>query len=219
LFLPESPEESAVIMMEKWSAGSLADVIEKRLLTATQKNKAIVSLAKGLAFLHGRKIVHRDLKPSNVMFDEAGNARIGDFGSARVVELGITQTQAGQTTFYCAPELHEDSDPSEASDVWAWGLTIFEMLAGKPAFDPQLKLLPLLKRMASDERPPIPSEAWPGLKSVLERCWNKDPKKRPTAAEICVKFAEAKWWLVKGAVAKEVEAFAAAFPLNATAAK
>jgi serine/threonine protein kinase len=177
LFLPESPWESAVILMQNCSGGSLAEVIEKGSLTATQKNKVIVSLAKGLAFLHEeQKILHRDLKPSNVMFDEVGNALISDFRSARVVGLGITQTRAAQRTFYGAPELHRDSDPSEASDVWAWGLTIYEILAGEPAFDPQLRLLPLLERMASDERPSVPEEASPVLKEVLEQCWDKDPK-------------------------------------------
>jgi serine/threonine protein kinase len=219
LFLPEVPGESAVILMQNCSGGSLAEQIEKGSLTATQKNKAIVSLAKGLACLHRQHILHRDLKPSNVMFDEDGNALIGDFGSARVIELGITQNQAAQTTFYCAPELHDDSDPSEASDVWSWGLTIFEMLAGKPAFDPQMRLRPLLNRIASNERPPIPKEASPVLKEVLEQCWDKDPTKRPTAAEICVKFADAEWLLVEGAVAKEVKAHVASFPLDATATK
>jgi serine/threonine protein kinase len=219
LFLPDAPGESAVILTQNCSGGSLAELIENGSLTATEKNKAIVSLAKGLVFLHSQHILHRDLKPSNVMFDEVRNALIGDFGSARVIEQGISQSQAAQTAFYAAPELHDDSDPSEASDVWAWGLTVFEMLAGEPAFDPQLRLRPLLNRMASNERPPIPKEASPVLKEVLEQCWDQDPTKRPTAAEICVKFADAEWLLVEGAVAKEVEAHVASFPLDATATK
>jgi hypothetical protein len=66
------------------------------------------------------------------------------------------------------------------------------MLAREPPFDP------LLERMASDERPPV-REAAPVLKEVLEQCWAKDPKRRPTAGEICVKFAEVGRLLVRGA--------------------
>jgi serine/threonine protein kinase len=58
LFLPESAGESAVILMQNCSGGSLAELIKKGSLTATQKNKAIVSLAKGLAFLHSEHIRH-----------------------------------------------------------------------------------------------------------------------------------------------------------------
>jgi serine/threonine protein kinase len=120
LFLPESPGESAVILMQNCSSGSPAESIEKGSLTATQKNKVIVSLTKGRAFLHEeQKILHRGLKQSNVMFDGVGNAFIGDFRAARVIELGITQTRAAQTPFYGAPELHRDSEASgvEADDL------------------------------------------------------------------------------------------------------
>jgi hypothetical protein len=57
------------------------------------------------------------------------------------------------------------------------------------------------------------------LKEVLEQCWDKDPTKRPTAGEICVKFAGVGWLLVQDAVAKEVKTYVAGFPLDATATK
>jgi hypothetical protein len=72
-----------------------------------------------------------------------------------VVELEITQTRAGQTTFYGAPELRRGAVPSEASDVWVWVLTVFEVLAGEPAFDPRMGLLPLPLQMVSDHGPRV----------------------------------------------------------------
>jgi serine/threonine protein kinase len=219
-FMPKMPDGPVVILMRNCPGGSLAEVIEKGSLTATQKNKVIVSLALGLAFLHSQCILHRDVKPSNVMVDAFENALFGDFGSARVIEPGTTQTGAAQTTSYQAPELHDDgSEPSEASDVWALGLTVFEVIAGKPAFDPGMRLRPPLKCMDSNKRPSVPRETSPVLKEVLKRCWDKDPMRRPTVAEICVKFAEAEWLLVEGAMVQEVKAYAMTFPLDPTARK
>jgi serine/threonine protein kinase len=83
--------------MQNCSGRSLAELIEKRVLTATQQQKACVSLVKRLAFLHAQSVPHRDPKPSNVSLDEAGNAPIGDFGSARAAELGMSQIHAAQT--------------------------------------------------------------------------------------------------------------------------
>lgn len=84
----------------------------------------------GLEFLHGREIVHRDLKPSNIMIDSMGRPRIGDFGQAQRVSL-ITSNM-GQTLRYRSPELLArwplTSYDNRASDIWALGCIIFELL-------------------------------------------------------------------------------------------
>jgi serine/threonine-protein kinase len=190
-FLSATPLEPTAIVMEDMSGGSLAAAIQKKSLTPTQMNLVIVSVMKGVYYLHANKILHRDLKPSNILFGSDGTPKIADFGSARAETDDVSQTEGGKTIFYSAPELNDGGMPSEASDVWAMALTVFEMLAGRSAFNTKLPVLRLLKAFDSDERPEVPAIAHPALAEVIRACWNKDPAKRMTMLQACEKGSEA----------------------------
>jgi hypothetical protein len=127
--------------------------------------------------------------------------------------------KGGKAPFYAAPELHDNGEPSGASDMWAVGLTMFEAIAGIPAFDPRLGFLSLVKKMMSEERPVVPAIASPQLKSANGCCWTADPMRRATAQQVAEEFATLRWNLVRGADRKVVEAFLARFPLDASATK
>jgi serine/threonine protein kinase len=218
-FLSTKPMEPTVIVLEHMAGGSLSDAIQKKSLDATRMNLTIISIAKGVAYLHSKGILHRDLKPSNILFTKEGLAKISDFGSATVTMDEMSQTVGGKTLAYASPELHDGEAPSEASDVWAMGLTFFELLAHMPAFDPKLPLRRLLRITDSDERPSIPANAQPALKQVIERCWNRDPEMRPTAQHICETFGEVGWHLVEGADPRAVKALIAGPPICSGDAK
>jgi serine/threonine-protein kinase len=114
-WLPSAPGESAVICMENMAGGSLATAIDKKALNPTSKNCTIISLVKGVGYLHANKILHRDLKPGNVLFTAEGRAKIGDFGSAFAEgDDSVSQTIGGKTIAYSSPELHKGASPSEA---------------------------------------------------------------------------------------------------------
>lgn len=93
-------------------------------------------LAEGLAAAHARGVVHRDLKPANVLLDGDGNAYIGDFGVARsLASTGLTQAGAVVgTPEYLSPEQARGDAVDARSDLYALGLILYEMLAGKPPF-------------------------------------------------------------------------------------
>ncbi len=95
-----------------------------------------LQVANGLAAAHSLRIVHRDLKPGNVLIDDAGRVRVADFGIARAIEEpGITQ--AGRvvgTGEYVSPEQALGKPVDERSDLYALGVLIYEMLAGRPPF-------------------------------------------------------------------------------------
>ena len=101
--------------------------------------------------------------------------------------------------------------------MWAMGLIFFELLTGKPAFDPKLPLLPMARKMMGTERPALPANVRPEVKRVIESCWNADPAQRMTAAQVCELFKSVNWMLVDGADPKAVKACLARFPLEATA--
>ena len=90
-------------------------------------------LCAGLAAAHDKGVLHRDLKPANVMIDGRGKVRLLDFGLAAIVEDSASQALAG-TPAYMAPELFDRQPPTIQSDIYALGLVLYEMFAGKPAF-------------------------------------------------------------------------------------
>src|SRR3954447_20284306 len=92
------------------------------------------ALAAGLAAAHERGVIHRDLKPANVMIDGRGRAHVTDFGLAIV--SGDPQRGVAGTPAYMAPEQLSAQEVTTASDVYALGLILWEMLTGKRMFDP-----------------------------------------------------------------------------------
>ena len=143
-----------------------------------------IALALGAA--HASGIVHRDVKPSNVLIDRhAGTAKLTDFGAAkRVRPEAQALTAHGQTVGtprYMAPE-QVNGDPVDArTDLWALGATLYEMLAGRPAF--QAGTLARLYLGIMQEAPPRLDELRPGLPPELtrlvERLLAKSPADRP----------------------------------------
>ena len=93
-------------------------------------------LAEGLAAAHAKGVVHRDMKPANVLLDTQGNAYISDFGIARsLASTGLTQSGAVVgTPEYLSPEQARGDTVDARSDLYALGLILYEMLAGKPPF-------------------------------------------------------------------------------------
>ncbi|KAG6518255.1 hypothetical protein ZIOFF_021659 [Zingiber officinale] len=96
----------------------------------------IKGVAAGLLYLHQdweQVVIHRDIKASNVLLDEEFNARLGDFGLARLYDHGadLTSTNVVGTMGYLAPELARTGKPSTAADVFAFGTFVLEVVCGR----------------------------------------------------------------------------------------
>jgi serine/threonine protein kinase/WD40 repeat protein/tetratricopeptide (TPR) repeat protein len=142
-------------------------------------------IAGGLAYAHARGIVHRDIKPSNLLLDTEGVVWIADFGLAKGEEEGLTQSgDILGTLRYMAPERFRGQGDARA-DVYALGLTLYELLTLYPGFDTADRLK-LIERINAED-PPRPRALDPriprDLETIVVKAIEKDPKARYQTAE------------------------------------
>jgi serine/threonine protein kinase, bacterial len=142
----------------------------------------VAQVCDGLSAAHAAGIVHRDLKPGNVLMDR-GRARLTDFGIARIGgESSVTTpgTVAG-TVSYMAPEALAGAGPAPACDVYAAGVTLYELAAGRPPFTGQPAMVIYGHLHTVPARPDgLPGPLW----QLVAACLAKDPAARPAAAQL-----------------------------------
>ena len=159
------PQEG-ILVMEHMTGGTLADRLAKQgaLSPASVRRLALEVLA-GLEAAHSHGIVHRDVKPANILFDGAGNAKLGDFGAAHLLDFGQTQTGGLIGTLaYLSPEQITGGKIGAAADIYALGATLFEALTGQPPF-----LGPDFAAQHLGQACPSAAERRPGLSAAHDR--------------------------------------------------
>lgn len=149
--------------------------------------KLMTDLAEAVQFAHSRGVLHRDLKPGNILFDTTEHPFVSDFGLAKILgdvtRVTHLQTMMG-TPAYMAPELTVPGGrgATTASDVWALGVMLYELLAGQPPF--RGENVPALLRQVVDEEPsPLPKSVPRTLGIIVLRALQKDPDDRFSSAQ------------------------------------
>ncbi len=172
------------IAMEILRGKSLKDVIREKTLNHNEIVHIGVQVAEALDFAHRKGIVHRDIKPSNIIIDPDGNAKITDFGIARIEDPTITQqTVPGEilgTPLYMSPEQVMSSPVDGRSDLYSLGVILYEMTTGKSPFKGD-NLASIFQAILQDT-PPAPelndSPMSRKLSDLIMKCLDKDPDKR-----------------------------------------
>jgi len=154
-------------------------------LTLQQKLDVIIDVLTGLTFAHKRGIVHRDIKPANIRIAEDGRAKLMDFGVAHLTSSQLTSTGASLgTPVYMSPEQITGGKATPATDVFAVGAVLYELLTGCKPFDSQT-LQGLFYKILTEKPKPL-REAMPGLPSALdhivEKAMAKDAPQRYQSA-------------------------------------
>ncbi len=141
-------------------------------------------LGAGLAAAHEKGVLHRDLKPANVMLDGEGKVRITDFGLAGLAESLSGEDVRSGTPSFMSPEQLLGREVTVRSDIYAFGLLLYELFTGRRAFTGNK--LAELTRKHRDESPVDPTLIVPDLAPAVERtilaCLAKDPRRRPPSA-------------------------------------
>jgi eukaryotic-like serine/threonine-protein kinase len=178
-----SAEEQPYIVMEYVDGRTLHERLRADGPLRPNEVRAIaLQVCAGLEHAHEHGIVHRDLKPGNLIERSDGTVKIADFGIARAADT-TSLTEAGTiigTAAYLAPEQAEGGVVSPATDVYALGIVLYELLNGKRPW--QIETLADLARPKTEPLPDLPEHVPPDLRDVIARCLAPDPADRPQSA-------------------------------------
>ena len=172
------------LVMSHLPGGSLADRLDRSgALPWPEVLRLAQPLAQALAAAHAAGITHCDLKPANVLTRADGSPQLADFGIARIAGEEITATASVTASFpYAAPEVVGGQTPDAASDVYSFGATLHELMAGRPPFamHPGEALPSLVRRILEEPAPDLHAHGVPAdLAALVQRCLAKDPGRRP----------------------------------------
>jgi serine/threonine protein kinase len=179
--------------MEFAEGGCLKTRLAAGTLTPTAAAELMVTLADAVHYAHQQGVIHRDLKPGNVLFTKAGTPKIADFGLAKQLDAESADLTRSQSVLgsarYMAPEqaAGKSKQVNPATDVYALGNILYEMLCGQPPFDGD-DWLEILIQIRTAAIPPLETRlpsVPPALQRICMRCLEKDPQRRyPSAGEL-----------------------------------
>jgi len=210
IYAIEELDDALFIVMEFIKGKELKEVIEEGELKVEQKWLLAEQIALGIKAAHDSGIIHRDIKSRNIMVDESGTARIMDFGLARVQgtdHITKTGTTLG-TTAYMAPEQFSGQEIDKCSDIWAYGVVLFELFTAELPFQGVYE--PAVMYAIAQEDPLSTSELEvtvpERIEYVIERCLQKEKEERyQQFSEIIHDLTESNTTSVKRTVPKKKE--------------
>jgi serine/threonine protein kinase/tetratricopeptide (TPR) repeat protein len=190
------------LVTEFVDGGTLKDWAQATKRTWRQIIELLIGVADGLAAAHAAGIVHRDIKPENILVAKNGYAKLADFGLAKLWEatdgqavtrtLSEGRTRPGMivgTIAYMSPEQAAGQPVDAHSDIFSFGVVLYELLAGRRPFEGATDL-ERLQALISRPAPPLAESSLDvpvGLRNVVEKALEKDPAERyQTARELVV---------------------------------
>lgn len=194
LYYTFQDERSLYFVLDLCSGGELLGVL-KRMTTFDEECTRFygAQILDTIEYMHSRGVIHRDLKPENVLLDDQKHIKITDFGTAKLLgpvkdsrapgsfPPDTTQEDERASSFvgtaeYVSPELLTDKNACKASDLWAFGCIIYQLLAGRPPFKAANEYQTFQKIVALDYEFP---RAFPEVaKDLVERLLVLDPQRR-----------------------------------------
>ena len=186
-------EGSPYIVTELLQGETLRDRLRTGPMRLREARDSGVDIARGLAAAHDAGIIHRDLKPENLFLTKDGRLKILDFGLAKLTQLdaatpdgstaAIQQTGSGHvlgTVGYMAPEQVRGQPADARTDIFAFGVVLYEMLTGRRAFH-KATGAETMSAILNEDPPPLSQSLQnfpPALQRIVSRCLEKKPEQR-----------------------------------------
>jgi serine/threonine protein kinase len=183
------------LVMELVEGPTLAERIKAGAIPLDEALPIAKQICEAVEYAHERGIIHRDLKPSNIKISSDGAAKVLDFGLAKAIEgdasatsvensptLSAMATRAGfllGTAAYMSPEQARGKNADRRSDIWAFGVVLFEMLSATRLFVGETTSDTLAAVIRADpEWNELPANTPPKIRELLQRCLKKDSRQR-----------------------------------------
>jgi serine/threonine protein kinase len=197
--------------MKYAAKGSLSEFLSKYPKTASQWPTMIgiliCDIVLGMRYVHSQRILHRDLKPSNILLNKNFRGKICDFGVSRPYDYEGPAAGDTGTYEYCAPEqLGEDLSPGPGTDVFAFGLVLYEILTGTPVIARGLPLTEIRDLHRRRCRPAIPAQIRPLMARLISQCWSTNPDCRPSFRDIWNEIESAGFYMLPEANGSDIRA-------------
>ncbi|XKL62598.1 hypothetical protein PGB90_002431 [Kerria lacca] len=174
-----------LLITEYMSKGSLVDYLRSRgRLHVTKKDQInfAVDTCSGMEYLESRKVVHRDLAARNVLISEEGVAKVADFGLAREENYNV---DCGKLPIkWTAPEALRQGIFSNKSDMWSFGVLLWEIYSFGRVPYPRIPLADVVKHVEKGYKMEAPEGCPPEIYEIMRQAWNLQPEKRPSFKEV-----------------------------------
>lgn len=191
----EDSEEGSFIAMQYIDGEDLTTLVTKDGITVEQKEEIALKVAEGISAAHKKDIIHRDIKAGNIMVTGDGRVKVLDFGLAQLANSatsGSVNEQIGTAT-YMAPELILGKEANICSEVWAYGVVLYQLFTEKLPFDGAYEQA--ITYAILDEDPQPASELTDDIpnyiEQIIDKCLEKKPENRyQSFDEILTAFKE-----------------------------
>jgi len=187
-------EPRFLIITEFLEGGSLASVLKSDVeMTPPLLKKIVTGIALGMLHLHAEGIIHRDLAARNILIGDNWRVKVSDFGMSRQASdrssVQQTQTTIGPVK-WMAPESITKSQYSKKSDVWSFGVVLYEILTRETPYGNMPPLQVAAAVAYNGLRLAIPSHCPPILAEIMLSCWQDNPHSRPDFEAIFQKLEQ-----------------------------
>jgi len=173
------------ITMQFIDGCSLGDKVAKSgRVDQLEALRIIRDAARGLAHAHKNGMIHRDIKPDNIMLTKSGQVKVADFGLVKSADvekdLGLSRSMLMGTPHYMAPEQFEGAPPDPRVDIYALGVTFYELVTGKRPFEGKtaFKVMEAHLRRKPPRPEDVVSEIHPEISRIILKMLEKEPEKR-----------------------------------------
>ncbi|GBC06412.1 hypothetical protein RclHR1_06810001 [Rhizophagus clarus] len=188
----EPKTKEYMLVMNYASGGDLHNYLKKNFTNITWDKKLYIlwQIAEGLKSIHENGFIHRDFHSGNILceIETIGKWQIGDLGLSQPANNTSLNNEIYGVIPYIAPEIFTGATFSKKSDIYSFGIIMWELTTGYKPFANVEHDINLIYKIIDGKRPKITTDTPECFIELMKECWDYNPLKRPTIEEICEKF-------------------------------